>query len=630
MSTLNELIEKKKQSTTYNQEAYSQQQQDEAELLAIINDEKFTLTQKEMGKFSKEDILKAAEFTVKSRSYGIAADVDATDSRIYYKQDGDSRFFLNRKSIRDKAAVVVQKAQGILAKKREAALALQRKEQQVDGLVGAFDFKDELTAIEEDYKEDTEYTKSLANSEAFKRVDTIIEDEHAMSKLKEALKSSEAEDSQWQEGKEKQSSSAVVKKELDGVDAALQEKLPSAKEMKDNVLIKLRAQMKRELMTEKDPEGAMEQKKQSYEKYAKMLFEEIDKMYADVSKGKLSPDVVKLFMRSDLMAHKTKAETGIYEGLIFRSEKVEETDLKYKQAYKAEVLSTMDLFPENCIKIQQMDAKQCAIVDAYNKLPAKLKAKEKITDKNKDLAFKIVVNNTNEFMHFRGVQARNFQENSTTTRFYITAKKGKHAEMLKIWNQVLSEEKKESNLVDRMYFKFHGDVIESRMDNIVIYQTQLIEDGEMKQLLDKFYKACADKDVLEDEKNMPNASVPIEGYKGGITTAPEFGTNKTYKILQKYGIFGDKTLDEQLRKETGEAVEIVGGLTSPKFSYNTYIAKAMFLSAEIICKKRGIAHDKIDERIKNDQSVRTEFKKLVSDFIKLGGVDLKSMKRTVA
>ena len=100
--------------------------------------------------------------------------------------------------------------------------------------------------------------------------------------------------------------------------------------------------------------------------------------------------------------------------------------------------------------------------------------------------------------------------------------------------------------------------------------------------------------------------------------------------FQKYGIFGDKTLDEQLRKETGEAVEIVGGLTSPKFSYNTYIAKAMFLSAEIICKKRGIAHDKIDEKIKNDQSVRTEFKKLVSDFIKLGGVDLKSMKRTVA
>ena len=66
----------------------------------------------------------------------------------------------------------------------------------------------------------------------------------------------------------------------------------------------------------------------------------------------------------------------------------------------------------------------------------------------------------------------------------------------------------------------------------------------------------------------------------------------------------------------------------PRFSYNTYMAKAMLYSAEIISQKEGISREDVTARIKTDEAIKKKFKKYVSDFIWLGGVDINTMKIT--
>ena|GEM_PF-5844356 len=633
MSTLEELINRKKQSEGYKQEDYASEQADEKDLLSIIGEKDFQITQDDMGQFSKEDILAAAKFTVRARAYGIKADVDASDSPIYYKSKNVSRFFMKRKKIRDKAAAVVEKAKGILAKRREAVENLRKKNEQVDQMLDEFSFDEKITEIAEEYKENSGYADSLNESETFKCIDKVIENQQAMTAITGGLQCSEAEDNAWREGHKGQRINAIVKKELDGVDAALSEKLPTAEEMKQIISQKLKEKLKIELMAANDPKAKMQEIEKSYSKTAERIFSKIDRMYKEVSEGKLSPDVVKLFLRTDLMAHKTGAESDIYDGLVGRTEKVNEPTLKEISNYKDGVFSLVLLFnTDSCVKIQKNGEEQRNIRDAYSKLPQqkKLNKEIKTLDDEKE-AKRVVIDNTTEYIHFRGrLQTGRVNPDSKTTRYYVTAKPGKQAQLVKIWNDVLSKEylKKDKNgdsLVDKLYFKLRGTINDSRRDNIVIYQGDEISDAEMKSFLDAFYDECKNKDVLADKQDTLVATIKAHDYERGITTAPEFDT-KIYDDFINYGLFTDVKLDKELSGALNK--KSTNDVTKPKFSYNNFIAKAMLYSSKIICKNHGFSYDVVVDKVKNEPAIKTEFKMLISGFMKLGGVDINTMKRT--
>ena len=92
-------------------------------------------------------------------------------------------------------------------------------------------------------------------------------------------------------------------------------------------------------------------------------------------------------------------------------------------------------------------------------------------------------------------------------------------------------------------------------------------------------------------------------------------------------MFTDVKLDGELNEAINKTA--AKDVTLPRFSYNNYIAKAILYSSKIICKNHSISYDDVAKKIKDDPVIKTEFKKLVSDFMMLGGVELSTMKRTV-
>jgi len=171
-----------------------------------------------------------------------------------------------------------------------------------------------------------------------------------------------------------------------------------------------------------------------------------------------------------------------------------------------------------------------------------------------------------------------------------------------------------------------GKIDDTRRDNMVIYKNDLVSDDEMQDFLDKLYERCRKEDILADREHSLCATQPLEEKEGGITTAPEFDTSSLYDSFITFDLFTDKETDGALYKAINgkEATSV----TKPRFSYNTYMAKAMLYSAEIISKKEGIHRNEVVNRIKNDPDINKKFKKYVSDFILLGGVDINTMKRT--
>jgi hypothetical protein len=649
MANLADKIARKTQSSTYREEDYAQQRQEEINLTRILQDESFQLEANERGSFSQKEVIEAAKFALKAKSYGLVpGDLKVKDSPIYYNQRGKSRWFRTRKKMDERAERAIQKARNIWTQQEQSRRAQeeqQRIQQQQDNEVAEIMsdvvFEDGIQSVQESevvQKTDEAYMKTLKESEAFACVDKIQQNTSAFTELQNTMTlSTSGEDTKWQDGETKQSDGAVLRKQLDAVDSALQKELPSAEDTRDRIIAAARAKIEAYARTKYTSDATTTKMIKAFKektmKATRSLLKRIDGMYRAVAAGELSPDVVKIFLRSELMAHTTKSENTLYASLVKRSEdNVQEPTEGEVQEYKSILtkIAQENFCHDNCLEFQGQGNLQvyCSKLRDIDEIPKDInQAQEK------------AIKYADTFVHFKGM--KRMRSGQSDTRYYVTAKPGKQIQLMSIWQKMLSEEAKayrdkkksgeitkendKGSLVDRLYFKVFGTLNDQRRDNMVIYQSDMIPKEEFDSFMERFYAACVEKDVLADSAHGLWSTKPLES-KEGLSTAPEFDVNSMYSTMISYDLFTDKTLDDQLYEALqGEKSK---DTTKPRFSYNSYLAKAMLYSAEILCSKQGISRDGIVERIKADPALNIQFKRYVSDFIRAGGVNIGSMQRT--
>jgi hypothetical protein len=630
MPKLHDMIEAKKQTEGFKTEDYETQQKEEIALSDVLDRLDFQLTKKELGGFKREEVIEAAKFSLRAKSYGLVpGDLKVDDSPIYYDSNHKSRWFFNRKSIRDVAEKVIEKARA------QWQQTEQKKETQRTSAMEALSFTNvSITDVNEaDYvpKTDEDFTQQLENSEAYKSVGQITEHPDVMSSLEEALLSSESENAVWDTEKKEQEDAAVLKKQLDAVDATLLSALPPATDMKKLVVDSIQEKMLKVIDDSYKEMGSAspKRKQKQFLEQGEALIKRIDEMYAAVKAGELSPETVKIFLKTELMGFATRTEKKIYENMVKRTEKdIPEPEAEDVAEYKEALYDLTEFFDhESSVSIQD----EGNLNHFYRSL-LKKKTVQRV-DSEED-AHKLAIDHANNFIHYKGskyIHAEKSGKNSkTATRYYVTVKPGTQTQLLNIMETMLKEDAEENgsdnSICKRIYFKVMGSLDDRRRDNMVIYKNDLIPDKEMKAFLDKLYKKCKEMDIIADRDHSLCATQPLEGMEGGITTAPEFDTNSFYNTLITFGLFTDKEMDGLLYQ--GINGKESKSVTKPRFSYNTYMAKSVLYSAEIISQKEGIPRSEVTLRIKTDEAIRKKFKKYVSDFIRLGGVDISTMKTT--
>jgi hypothetical protein len=197
--------------------------------------------------------------------------------------------------------------------------------------------------------------------------------------------------------------------------------------------------------------------------------------------------------------------------------------------------------------------------------------------------------------------------------------------MNELCQENIQTETNKGSFGDFIYFKVLGKIDDTRRDNLVIYCDEQVSKEGVKDFLDKLNKKCTDAGILVDEKHTLCSTQSIKNTSVGITTSPEFDTSSFYESAITFDLFMDKSLDSLFyRSIHGRAPKSVN---KPVFSYNSYITKAMLYSSEIISQKEGIPRKEVTARIKDDPEINKKFKKYVADFIRLGGIDISTMKR---
>ena len=191
-------------------------------------------------------------------------------------------------------------------------------------------------------------------------------------------------------------------------------------------------------------------------------------------------------------------------------------------------------------------------------------------------------------------------------RYYLTTKNGKSAEGLRIFSESLDE----VGLKDKLYFKIATG--SDRLDNIVIYKSDKINDDEMASLL----KTIAEKNsqsngILEDDssRTLPNAKIN-DGI--GVGAEPDY-MNRYLKLA---GIENNKT-----------------------HSYNTFLAKIIDNSIRIASVRLNTGKEKytkqkgkymnkasINEMLSLDnEDVKEEMMGVMKEFLRLAKINPNTM-----
>ncbi len=196
------------------------------------------------------------------------------------------------------------------------------------------------------------------------------------------------------------------------------------------------------------------------------------------------------------------------------------------------------------------------------------------------------------FLHING---QNDRGKGTDLRCYITTNLLKDpSKAISVWKESLEE----SGLKDSLYYKTTAGLVPNkntaqRLDQIVIYKNDTINDDQFKKLLELFENKCKniDPDLLaKDDQMMPAANKIGQG----ISIAPE------PDYINDYLRFTDNK--------------------NSKHSYNTFIQKMMGLSI-------GIAKERLGGNIKSidDKGMKEEVKKVFEEFMKLSKINPDTM-----
>jgi hypothetical protein len=618
------VLEKKKQT----REDYQEQQEQKQKLINLIDGNQVLMADEELNGFSAEEVMEAAKYTLKANAFGVnVSKMDIKDSPIYYNQrTGKSRWFRKRKKINEAAAAMIQKARNIAAANERRAnkqrVVFARMGQQVDQMV----LNENITRIDENaFHDDPGYVESLEKAQAKTCFDQIETETNAFDTIGDVMKEAQkAKRTTWMGGKDKPKDEEVIKRKLDEIDTAIDKQLPGADALKEQILDiakkkaldKLKSSYRYfdENITEEKIDQKIAAVKEKYVKEANKLIVKINSLYREVAEGKLSPEVLKIFLRTELMAHSTDTEKKIYRSLVRRNEDLPKPSPWDEQDYKDKLMELA--------KARREEGK-CPPAE-FQEYGGATKYLHKVgqpvlTDDLNELEEQ-AIQHTRTFLHFHPKIANP----TILSRFYVTAKPGKQVDLMQAWMRTMASHKE---LAEKIYFKISGELNENRKDNIVVYVTENNKEAEVKQFLDAFYKECGGKegDILESDKEALQGTVKNED-QNGITSSPEFCTSKIHDAIIEYGLFTDVKLDKALY--VSRHTSAYSSVTKPKkVSYNEYLAKALFYSAEILSKKKGIPRDKIMENIKSDPGLKKQYMKYFADFIRLGDVDVGTMKR---
>ncbi len=620
--TLDELIQKEREQNQFliPGEIELQLQENQA-ISSILEDESFekSLEEGDLSGFKKEEVLAAAKYALRAKPYGIdVTHLNINDSPIYYDQKGKSRWFLTRKSLNDAAEAVLVKAQSFSRERKRLAKEAEFR-REIDDLMKDLKLDQEIgkdipAVDEKNLQEDEAYTEELKNSSAYNNLDHALLNTKAMSRMEDAMKLAEGSSSK---------DGMILDKSLKALDACLKNELPSPEELRRMIDEGMRTQIENYMRPQFEKENVIDKKKwvdkkKVFIKERNDLIKRFEKMYKEVKEGRISPDVLKVFLNSAIMANTCEKEHNIYASLVLRTEKYKEPTSEQNKEYRAILKGIgQDHYDMKQIRFQGIGTMKDyvkAMNHKYNKQTPDSGVSEK---ESFNLAFK----EPKCFIHYRGKNLLNGED--CTDRCYITAQPGKQIELMKIWREVLNKPEYK-DLVDNIHFKMNGNISEKRRDNIVIYLPRNVDRSAFDRLIKDVTDRCKEKQVLCDEKHtLPAAS--IQG--GGISTGSEFDTADIYAEMIHFNLFCDKSLNYSLdRAINGKGAS--KGTKIPNFSYNSYIAKAMFYSAEILRTKLGLPRGKIIRRIKTDESAKRIFRKYFADFMKLGGVDPMTMKRS--
>lgn len=199
---------------------------------------------------------------------------------------------------------------------------------------------------------------------------------------------------------------------------------------------------------------------------------------------------------------------------------------------------------------------------------------------------------TGDFIHVNSKKPRE----KGGIRCYITADKTKDpSAVLYAWNESFQA----SPLKDSLYFKFatpSENMLnnKSRPDDIVIYKTDNIDDGQFKKLLQDFQKRCNEMspDILpSDGKKMPATTQKIAN---GISIAGEPGYVNDYLRYTDH-------------KEG-------------KHSWTTFVDKMAILSTSIAANRLGVRPDSADV-----PGLQDETKKVFREFMLLSKINPDTM-----
>ena len=621
------VLEKKNQT----REDYQEQQEQNQKLINLIDGYQVLMADEELKGFSAEEVMEAAKYTLKANAFGVnVSKMDIKDSPIYYNQrTGRSRWFRKRKKINEAAAAMIEKARNIAAANERRAnkqrAAFQRMGQQVDQMV----LNENITQIDENaFRDDPGYVESLEKAQAKTCFDQIETEANAFDTIGDVMKEAQkAKRTTWMGGKDKPKDEEVIKRKLDEIDTAIDKQLPGADALKEQILdiakkkalveLKSSYQYFDENITEEEIDEKIVAVKEKYVKEADKLIVTINSLYREVAEGKLSPEVLKIFLRTELMAHSTNTEKKIYSSLVRRNKELPEPSFEEQQAYKDQLVE---------LGIMRRKKYGCAAVEVQNYgSPSKFlnKIKEPIHDNKLDYLEELAINKANTFLHFHP----QIINQKILSRYYVTAKPGKQVEMIKAWMRAMEAHPENAK---HLYFKVNGELNENRKDNIVVFVSAGNKEKDMKEFMDTFYKECGGVggEILESNQEVLAPTVKSEEQEG-ISTAPEFNAAKIHDQIIRYGLFTNAELDEALYKSAHASS--YSSTTKPKmFSYDEYIAKALFYSAEILSKKNGIPREQIMEQVKTDSGLKKQYLRYFTDFIKLGDVNVDSMKRNEA
>ncbi|MBO6215488.1 MAG: hypothetical protein J6N76_08125 [Lachnospiraceae bacterium] len=610
-------IDEKLEKENKSRDDYKAETQKNDRLIKVIEEGYTSISDADLAGFSEEEVKQAAIYTLKGRMYDMnVSSMNIGDSPIYYDQDTKkSRWFWRRKKLNEKAKIIISQAENYVAGQLEAERKKNEVYSRINNVVEGVDFSGigEVENIsEQDYRDDDSYMEELTVNATGKCVDRLLSNQHITDSTQNVLEKSADKNSFYKD-------ELALKTQVDEVEKTLDKEMVSGADIKVEIISKVKESLSRELRNIYDSvqslsDATIEKVTKEHIDGAKRLIKKMDGLYKEVAAGKLSPEVLKVFLRSDLMAYKTKAEIPIYDSMV------------YEEGNRIPSDEERDDYKETLVDLSRSRRKDGMQGAFFQKIggPSKLLEKKGLRSiyqtTDLDELEEVAIKKNRNFIHF--YPKGKISMDKIVTRYYVTAKKGAHTKLITAWMKALDNKPK---IAEKLYFKVIGDINLKKKDNIVLYVTEDNNKEELDEFFKEFYNLCGGEqgDILESNEKVIASTTPVDKMNG-ITVATEFDTDRIYNDTIRYGLFTDMMTDRRLRYLTKESSP---NAKKPAFSYNEYVAKALLYSAVILGKKEGIDRREIIKKVSEDAQLKKKFIKYFADFMKLGGTDTGTMLR---